>query len=315
MSSPKLKFADGERVFCYHGPLLYEAKCLKAELKDVGNGKKEPRYQIHYNGWKKSYDEWVPEDRVLKYNETNLQKQKELIFEAQPKKAKARERALSISAETSSVGSAGKKRGQEETGASSGPKKKRQRVEGQAESDDDPEYNEKAEVKLEIPEELKGQLIDDWDFVTRQKKLVPLPRKPTVADVLERYKEHRIANKPTMSKGELTILGEVVHGLRVYFDQALGTLLLYRFERPQYGEVVEKYKDLPRSSVYGPEHLLRLFVKLPTLLAHVNMEEELLQVLLQYLTDFLGWLEKNRQEFFLPDYDNATPEYCRMATS
>lgn len=25
-----------------------------------------------------SWDEWVPEDRVLKYNEPNLQKQKEL---------------------------------------------------------------------------------------------------------------------------------------------------------------------------------------------------------------------------------------------
>lgn len=26
-----------------------------------------------------SWDEWVPETRILKYNETNLQKQKELI--------------------------------------------------------------------------------------------------------------------------------------------------------------------------------------------------------------------------------------------
>ena len=70
---PKLKFAEGERVLCFHGPLIYEAKCMKGQVKE-----KTPRYLIHYNGWNKNWDEWVPESRVLKFNEANLQKQREL---------------------------------------------------------------------------------------------------------------------------------------------------------------------------------------------------------------------------------------------
>ena len=70
---PKLKFGEGERILCYHGPLIYEAKCMKGQLKD-----KVTRYLIHYNGWNKNWDEWVPENRVLKFNEANLQKQREL---------------------------------------------------------------------------------------------------------------------------------------------------------------------------------------------------------------------------------------------
>jgi mortality factor 4-like protein 1 len=64
----------GETVLCYHGPLLYEAKCLKAEMRN-----KTPHYLIHYSGWNKSWDEWVSCPRVLKYNEENLKKQQELL--------------------------------------------------------------------------------------------------------------------------------------------------------------------------------------------------------------------------------------------
>ncbi|XP_035226446.1 mortality factor 4-like protein 1 [Stegodyphus dumicola] len=71
--APKFRFSDGEKVLCFHGPLLYEAKCMKSQVKD-----KNVKYFIHYSGWNKSWDEWVPESRVLKYNDANMQKQKEL---------------------------------------------------------------------------------------------------------------------------------------------------------------------------------------------------------------------------------------------
>lgn len=35
-------------------------------------------YSNSYLGWSKNWDEYVPESRVLKLNEQNLQKQKEL---------------------------------------------------------------------------------------------------------------------------------------------------------------------------------------------------------------------------------------------
>ena len=70
---PKPKFQEGEWVLCFHGPPLHEAKCVKVAIKD-----KQVKYFIHYSGWNKNWDEWVPESRVLKYVDTNLQKQWEL---------------------------------------------------------------------------------------------------------------------------------------------------------------------------------------------------------------------------------------------
>ena len=33
------KFEDGEKVFCFHGPLLYEAKCVKHRKDPKGKTK------------------------------------------------------------------------------------------------------------------------------------------------------------------------------------------------------------------------------------------------------------------------------------
>ena len=55
-------------MLCFHRPLLYEAKCVKAAIKD-----NQVKYFIQYSGWNKNWGEWVPESRVLKYVDTNLQ--------------------------------------------------------------------------------------------------------------------------------------------------------------------------------------------------------------------------------------------------
>lgn len=55
-------------------------------------------------------------------------------------------------------------------------------------------------------------------------------------------------------------LDEVIHGIKEYFNNALGTLLLYRFERHQYSEARKKY-NREMVDIYGAEHLLRLFGK------------------------------------------------------
>lgn len=47
--APKFKFSDGEKVLCFHGPLIYEAKCLKAQI----GKEKQVKYYIHYSGWNK----------------------------------------------------------------------------------------------------------------------------------------------------------------------------------------------------------------------------------------------------------------------
>ena len=60
---------------CYHGPLLYEAKCVKIKLDDSSNYK----YFVHYQGWNKNWDEWVNDTRILKVVAENLELKDKLL--------------------------------------------------------------------------------------------------------------------------------------------------------------------------------------------------------------------------------------------
>ena len=57
-SSQPASFSIGERVLCYHGPLIYEAKILKLEHWDESTtktGDVGPHFFVHYKGWKQTY--------------------------------------------------------------------------------------------------------------------------------------------------------------------------------------------------------------------------------------------------------------------
>lgn len=64
-----------------------------------------------------------------------------------------------------------------------------------------------------------------------------------------------------MGSSSIRIAAEVAAGLGLYFNKALGNNLLYRFERGQYQEHYKRLQGTGKamSSVYGGEHLLRLF--------------------------------------------------------
>jgi len=102
MSASTTTFTQNERVLCYHGPMIYEAKILKIDNWDettTKSGSIGPHFFVHYKGWKQTqvsvtlpqndvrfliflgycrWDEWVPAARLLKYNETNLELAKTL---------------------------------------------------------------------------------------------------------------------------------------------------------------------------------------------------------------------------------------------
>lgn len=121
------------------------------------------------------------------------------------------------------------------------------------------DFIRKPEVSLTVPDPLKAQLVDDWEYVTKEHQVVPLPREITVVDLLKSYRES-VPDK-TPGSTEADIFDEVMSGIKLYFDRALGNILLYRFERQQYLAIKKKYPDTPMSEIYGPEHLLRLFGK------------------------------------------------------
>jgi mortality factor 4-like protein 1 len=45
-------YSKDEKVLCFHGELLYEAKVLEAKLKDSSDKNAGHTYRVHYKGWK-----------------------------------------------------------------------------------------------------------------------------------------------------------------------------------------------------------------------------------------------------------------------
>lgn len=449
---PKFKFAEGEKVLCFHGPLIYEAKALKSTItKD-----KQLKYFVHYAGWNKkwvwkdnksphgackeiniwyfSWDEWVPEHRVLKYNDVNLQRQKELQKEHDAKKEKNRkskgikngavevvvirifyisdtpkgkkgETVTTASKESGATSSGGsesrastpsKEVNNPTTNAATAPSGRGNRSKQNAtpvtveskkdatgkdesvkEDKDEPAakkkrgtstsssdksatnvavvtsstpaqgttssvtsappasnaavtttvssnprtdssfveseetFLSKIEVKIKIPDELKQCLADDWDAITRQHKLLDIPAKITVQDIVDQYISFKKSSKSSNACKELAI-SDVLNGVVEYFNVMLGSQLLYKFERPQYADILQQYPDIPLSKLYGSFHLLRLFVKLGSMLGFSALDEKSMQLLLVHLHDFLKFLVKNSATFFsMSSFVNVTPEYHR----
>jgi mortality factor 4-like protein 1 len=50
--SQKPVYDKDEKVLCFHGELLYEAKVLDNKIRDPVDGKDGFMYRVHYKGWK-----------------------------------------------------------------------------------------------------------------------------------------------------------------------------------------------------------------------------------------------------------------------
>uniref|UniRef100_A0A182M1D4 Uncharacterized protein n=1 Tax=Anopheles culicifacies TaxID=139723 RepID=A0A182M1D4_9DIPT len=441
---PKFKFTEGEKVLCFHGPLLYEAKLLRCAMMK----EKQVKYLVHYAGWNKKYvssmvgylsvcivvntnpfhswDEWVPESRVLKYNEANRQRQQEVhrlhsplvknkksstktkktdtqggnsgqskdndSRASTPSKEVVKEKetatqsagapsttttaptntttsgstsgsssstgrnrsSLKSTATSASVASSpsstssstsstlvasaavattatasngkdgksseskdsGEKTKEESSSEQSSSKsaKKRGRSDtnsSNVESED--QFISKVEVKIKIPDELKVWLVDDWDAISRQNKLLELPAKVTVQEIVDNYVQYKKQSKVTTATKE-TAVADIGNGIVEYFNVMLGSQLLYKFERPQYAEMLQTHAGVPMAKIYGSVHLLRLFVKLGPMLAFTSLDEKSIQSSLGHVQDFLKYLVKNSSTLFnMQHYVNTSPEYHRKA--
>ena len=190
-------------------------------------------------------------------------------------------------------------------------RKKRSRIANPVENDEN--YITRVDVKITIPDDLKQWLIDDWDLITRQKQLVPIPRRRNIKEILDEYIKSRADNPDDGLKPG--VVQEVADGVQEYFNVMLGTQLLYKFERTQYGDVLIDHPNLPMSHLYGAEHLLRLFVKLGNALSFSSLDEKSVQFVVTHIQDFLDYMSKNADSLFSTDYETSTPEYIRRAAT
>ena len=105
--------------------------------------------------------------------------------------------------------------------------------------------------------------------------------------------------------------GEVCDGLRSYFNQALPTLLLYKYERRQYADRKKEEDKKAPVDLYGAEHLLRLFVKLPVLLARCSLQREHMTVLNAKLNELIKFMQANKAKYFVADYIVPDEDYLQ----
>lgn len=311
-------FAPNIKCLAYHGPLLYEAKVLKIydpKTKKIisKDGEKTagsliPQslqqvqgYLIHYKGWKSSWDEWVGKERVLELTPENIHLQKKL-----------KDSVLQSTMETSSKKVLSKSPA---PGAESEQRQGGRRKRGGEDLEKTEDYLKRPEIHFSIPDNIKALLVNDWEFVTKDHQIVSLPRHPNVREVLEKYKAYFHAQKRTLSPLESDILDETIAGIQLYFDKALGTILLYRYERQQYKNVLEskQFQNKAPSEVYGAEHLLRLFVSFPGLIAQTGMDQRSIGVLKEHLEDVIQYVSVNLGQFILTNYETPSPAYDALS--
>lgn len=273
----KSVYVEGEKVLAFHNGNWYQAKVQKVESR-----MEAWTYFVHYLGWKKRWDEWLETEHLKKFSKEDVQKQ--LVKRGRSAMVKNPK--------------PGRKNKTIESTAARGKK-------GNSESSEsiikeNCLITDENLLNIEIPPTLKKQLLDDCEYVNHLGKLVRLPRTPNVDDILKKYFAARVKKNNKLSEA----IQEILSGLRCYFDKALRAMLLYKNERKQYEEVSAEH--IPPSTVYGAEHLLRLFVKLPEILHDANIEEETLLNLQPKILDLLKFLQKNQSTFFLSTYQ--TPE-------
>jgi mortality factor 4-like protein 1 len=226
-----------ETVLSLNHGLYYEAKILNIMEKEDD---KSLMYFVHYQGWAKKWDEWVSADNLLKDNEEGREKKAQLVVEKAEK-----ERAAKLEKrkrEGASGGGASAEAAREEE------RRKKKKVDASRELEDD---SEDVVTKFAIPLSIKKQLVDDY-YNIQNKKIVSLPSKTPVEKIVEDY----VASLGDKKKEEAV---ESAHAIKNYFNRALGTVLLYRFERAQFDELLAANPEKKACEVYGVEHLARLF--------------------------------------------------------
>ncbi|CAG8656514.1 12993_t:CDS:2, partial [Ambispora gerdemannii] len=186
----------------------------------------------------------------------------------------------------------------------------------------------KNKITVDVNDDLKVKLLDDWEWITSQYQLLPLPKPKTVENILEDYHNHKIEeNKKTKETNGVRhrgrgrpaknpqeeILRENLANVKSLFNEVLGTQLLYRAERQQYFDFRAANSGADCSAYYGAEHLMRLLVILPRIVETTDMREVKAEQLRDTCQELISFLGDRPDVYFSEIYDNAPPVYIRLS--
>ncbi|CAH2351714.1 chromatin modification-related protein Eaf3p [[Candida] railenensis] len=302
-------------------------------------------YFLHYKGWKPKWDEWVEQSRVMEWNEENVKIQKELKQKltrpppppspVQPPASQTSANSqsqstlsITLNGKRTSASTSGTGNSNNKTRPTSAPPSKRKRTSNSsapASASSSTSNNSHhssssnsssvASISLPISSRIKYILVDDWENISKEKTLVSIPSAVPVSTIIADYRSHKINRNPENSKrSNIATLDEILSGLEQYFNKSLGLILLYKFERLQYLKVLnsDDLQGKPMSSIYGVEHLLRLFTALPGLIAQTTMDPVSINTLIDECKELLEYIDENLGNY-TNGYVNVSPNYENLA--
>lgn len=162
------------------------------------------------------------------------------------------------------------------------------------------------ELFITMPVEIKKILIRDWQNITKHEKLVELPSKYPISKLLKKFVRDICRNKDT-DGSLLENYIELARSLEDYFNRSLGTLLLYRYEREQYIDILKRTPVPKMIDVYSPIFFLRLCSILPNILIDSVVDLQTLEIVKGFLTKFYIWFDAHKDVLLKDDYENCMP--------
>lgn len=318
-------------------------------------------YFIHYQGWKSSWDEWVNVDRIMEMTEENIDMKKKLAQEAKKSAREAQQRAKNSMTGAGAGNGPGRRSYNTESrtgsgngGNGSGESEKPHRYGRSREGSntkngimDDGEFipasaahlystvlsgnSSKNKIRIHVPMILESMLVDDWEIVTKDKKISNLPNPFPVEQVLDQFKKDIV--KRTTSPVEVAQLEDYTQGMKAYFNESCGVMLLYKLERLQYEQVFYPTTEQQHSpqaefkslygkrpgQLYGIIHLLRLITVLPNMLSNCpGMDVQAIQLITRDSERLMLWIV-DRLDDLLPHkvnksyYINTSSQYEGVA--
>ncbi|CAF3302853.1 unnamed protein product [Rotaria sp. Silwood2] len=169
---------------------------------------------------------------------------------------------------------------------------------------------------LQFPSELVELLINDRDLINNQNNLLTIPPIDSsliIRNIFKNYLEQQINE---CSLAEVLAIRTLISSLMDMFNIALGKCLLYRFERLQLRQLLEKDSQISLCDYYSSIHLLRFLWRIKDLLrdmsANTNRDE--FGLLLGRIQHFLNYLYENKTILFPSnEYDICSTEYYRCS--
>lgn len=329
-------FRVKDYIFVHQGPLLYQARLIKTYKADSqqidhgdlaeNQGKQLPKammgedaFLVHYLGWNKQWDEWVNSKRILPITQENSQLKKSL--ELQIKEEKESKAAKQLEKSSKKV-----QKGKNKQDKASLLVKGKRSINKNSVNDSGikikikkPSYNNYKgfthnEIIVLVPDSIKNILVDDWEKITKDNKLHALPANITAKTTLKWFESYLIE----MYENDDETLGiylEITESLGQYFSKALGTCLLYRYERFQYAEQMKLLiEGNDWLNIYGAMFLIRLMSIFPNIMTENNMNMDTIELTKKYLQIWWVWVDKMKVELGFDDYENQNPTVALMHT-